>query len=210
MKKIFFLIFSMFLFSISFSETSYKVTTDKSVKLTKTEISQNNSQIEKQLTEVFSTDTYDTIKIKSILGIGENTSDADTLISPASSLVKAYVSNSKYKIEEIKYSDSKTANVLLSITSPNVEDYANNNEQLIEKQAEKTFKTLSGKTIAEAEKLDKEGSVYFVMLLASYFQVVSDNMGSMKNITKNTTIEMKKVNGTWTFDERLINDLVDF
>ena len=105
MKKIFFLIFSMFLFSISFSETSYKVTTDKSVKLTKTEISQNNSQIEKQLTEVFSTDTYDTIKIKSILGIGENTSDADTLISPASSLVKAYVSNSKYKIEEIKYSD---------------------------------------------------------------------------------------------------------
>ena len=44
------------------------------------------------------------------------------------------------------------------------------------------------------------------MLLASYFQVVSDNMGSMKNITKNTTIEMKKVNDIWTFDDSFFVD----
>ena len=63
MKKIFFVIFSIILFSVSFSETTYKVTTDKGVKLKKEEISQNNSQIEAQLAAFFNPQTYDADKI---------------------------------------------------------------------------------------------------------------------------------------------------
>ena len=100
MKKIFFVIFSIILFSVSFSETTYKVTTDKGVKLKKEEISQNNSQIEAQLAAFFNPQTYDADKIKkSVLNITDApTKEEDILINSMSSFIKTYISKSKYNI----------------------------------------------------------------------------------------------------------------
>ena len=154
MKKIFFVIFSIILFSVSFSETTYKVTTDKGVKLKKEEISQNNSQIEAQLAAFFNPQTYDADKIKkSVLNITDApTKEEDILINSMSSFIKTYISNSKYSIEEINYSDAQTAKVTFNTSAPNIKNYLDANEQNLEKQAEKIFKTLSGKTVEQVDK----------------------------------------------------------
>ncbi len=213
MKKIFFVIFSIILFSVSFSETTYKVTTDKGVKLKKEEISQNNSQIEAQLAAFFNPQTYDADKIKkSVLNITDApTKEEDILINSMSSFIKTYISNSKYSIEEINYSDAQTAKVTFNTSAPNIKNYLDANEQNLEKQAEKIFKTLSGKTVEQVDKDVANQDKYVPILMASFVTALSDNIGNIKEInTQKSTIEMKKVNGTWTFDERLINDLVDF
>ena len=213
MKKIFFVIFSIILFSVSFSETTYKVTTDKGVKLKKEEISQNNSQIEAQLAAFFNPQTYDADKIKkSDLNITDApTKEEDILINSMSSFIKTYISNSKYSIEEINYSDAQTAKVTFNTSAPNIKNYLDANEQNLEKQAEKIFKTLSGKTVEQVDKDVANQDKYVPILMASFVTALSDNIGNIKEInTQKSTIEMKKVNGTWTFDERLINDLVDF
>ena len=213
MKKIFFVIFSIILFSVSFSETTYKVTTDKGVKLKKEEISQNNSQIEAQLAAFFNPQTYDADKIKkSVLNITDApTKEEDILINSMSSFIKTYISNSKYSIEEINYSDAQTAKVTFTTSAPNIKNYLDANEQNLEKQAEKIFKTLSGKTVEQVDKDVANQDKYVPILMASFVTALSDNIGNIKEInTQKSTIEMKKVNGTWTFDERLINDLVDF
>lgn len=213
MKKIFFVIFSIILFSVSFSETTYKVTTDKGVKLKKEEISQNNSQIEAQLAAFFNPQTYDADKIKkSVLNITDApTKEEDILINSMSSFIKTYISNSKYSIEEINYSDAQTAKVTFTTSAPNIKNYLDANEQNLEKQAEKIFKTLSGKTVEQVDKDVANQDKYVPILMASFVTALSDNIVNIKEInTQKSTIEMKKVNGTWTFDERLINDLVDF
>ena len=213
MKKIFFVIFSIILFSVSFSETTYKVTTDKGVKLKKEEISQNNSQIEAQLAAFFNPQTYDADKIKkSVLNITDApTKEEDILINSMSSFIKTYISNSKYSIEEINYSDAQTAKVTFNTSAPNIKNYLDANEQNLEKQAEKIFKTLSGKTVEQVDKDVANQDKYVPILMASFVTALSDNIVNIKEInTQKSTIEMKKVNGTWTFDERLINDLVDF
>lgn len=213
MKKIFLVIFSIILFSISFSETTYKVTTDKSLKLKKEEIAQNNAQIEAQLAAFFNPQTYDADKIKkSVLNLTDAPSkEEDILINSMSSFIKTYISKSKYNIEEINYSDAQTAKVTFTTSAPDIKSYLNANEQNIEKQAEKTFKTLSGKTVEQVDKDTANQDKYVPILMASFITALSDNIVNIKETnTQKSTVEMKKVNGAWTFDDRLINDLIDF
>ena len=139
------------------------------------------------------------------------TKEEDILINSMSSFIKTYISNSKYSIEEINYSDAQTAKVTFTTSAPNIKNYLDANEQNLEKQAEKIFKTLSGKTVEQVDKDVANQDKYVPILMASFVTALSDNIVNIKEInTQKSTIEMKKVNGTWTFDERLINDLVDF
>ncbi len=213
MKKIFFIIFSMFIFTISFSDTTYKVTTDKKIKLSSEDIKKNNLQIENQLAAIFNPQTYDAAKIKKlVLDIDDSTTkEEEILVNSMSSLIKSYLSNSKYKIEEISYTDAQTAKVTISTTSPNVMEYLDANEQALEKQAEKNFKALSGKTVEQVDKDTANQDKYAPVLMASFVSAISDSIGSIKNSsTQTSTLEMKKVYGTWVSDDKLINDLLDF
>lgn len=214
MKKIFFIIFSMFIFTISFSDSAYKVTTGKNVKLSSTDLKNNNSQIENQLAMTFNPQTYDAAKIKKlVLNIDDaaTTKEEDILINSMSSLIKAYVSNSKYQIQEISYTDAETAKITISATSPKIMDYVSANEQVFEKQAEKNFKTLSGKTVEQVDKDTVNQDKYAPILMASFVSAIADSISSVKDFsTQSLTIEMKKVNGTWISDDQLINNILDF
>ena len=210
MKKLL-ILFSVLLFSYSFSEGAYKVNVPKELKLGTVEISQNNAQIEKLFSETFSADTYSAANIRKAFGIADttNTKEEEILISNTSSFLQNYLNASKYTINEISYSDANTASVTITIVNPDIDKYVSANESALEKRAEQYFKEFSGKTVQQVDKDTANQDKYVPVLMAAYFRSLSDNMKNIKDtVTNKETVNVYKKNGVWVLDEKIMDSLI--
>ena len=209
MKKLL-ILFSIFLFSFSFSAT-YKVNVPKELKMNSAEVSQNNSQIERLFSETFGTDTYSAANLRKAFGITETTGtkEEEILISNVSVFLQNYLAATKFIINEISYIDANTASVTITVVSPDIDKYASANEPALEKRAEKYFQEFSGKTIQQVDKDTANQDKYVPVLMAAYFRSVSDDIKNIKDTTTDkSTVNIYKKNGVWVLDEEIIDSLV--
>ena len=210
MKKLFILL-SIFLFSFSFSESTYKLVVPKELKMSTTEVAQNNSKIENLFSETFSTDTYSVANIRKAFGISETagTKEEEILISNASAFLQSYLGATKYTINEISYIDADTASVTITVISPDIDKYASANEAALMKRAEQYFKEFSGKTVQQVDKDTANQDKYVPVLMASFLRSISDNMTNIKDFTTDkSVVDVHKKNGVWVLDEKIIDKLI--
>ena len=209
MKKIF-ILFSMLLFTLSFSENAYKVSFEKGFTLNSAETLKNSLEIEKLISDVFSTDTYTEANIRKVLGIGNSaTNEENILLSSASSFIQSYLSASKYTLDEIHYVNADTVDISITTLSPDVEKYISSNESALEKRAEQYFKELSGKTIQQVDRDTANQDRYVPVLMAAFLNSVSENMKNIKTVnTKKSTVRVSKANGVWVVNEKIIDELI--
>lgn len=209
MKKLF-ILFSLILFTLSFSEGTYKVSFEKGVKISSAETSQNNAQIENLISSVFGPDTYSLTNIRKMLGFsGSATKEEEALASSASVLLQNFLESSKFTLNEIHYVNSDTADLSITTVTPDVESYISSNEPAIEKRAEQYFKEISGKTVQQVDRDTANQDKYVPVLMAAYLSSVSENI---KNIQKTNTnksdIRVQKVNGVWILNEKILDELI--
>ena len=210
MKKLL-ILFSVFLFSFSFSESTYKLNVPKELKMSTTELAQNNTQIEVLFAETFSADTYSSENLKKAFGISQSTGtkEEDILITTASSFLQSYLGATKYTINEISYIDAATASVTVTVVSPDIDKYANANESALMKRAEQYFKEYTGKTVQQVDKDTANQDKYVPVLMASFLRAISDNMKNIKDVTTDkSVVDVHKKNGVWVLDEKIIDKLI--
>lgn len=209
MKK-FLILFSILLFSFSFSET-YNVKIPKNLKMSSAELSQNNSQIEKAFSDIIASDSYSAANMRKAFGITENTGtkEEELFIFNVSIFMQGYLSATKFHIDEISYSDADTAAVTINVISPDIDKYVSDNEKTIQKRAEQYFKDFSGKTVQQVDKDTNNQDKYVPVLMAALLRSVSDNMKDIKNNTvKKNVVNIHKKNGVWALDETAIGSLL--
>ena len=210
MKKLLILL-SVFLFSFSFSESTYKLTIPKELKMSTTEAALNNSQIENLFSETFSTDTYSAANIRKAFGVTDTTGtkEEEILISSASAFLQSYLGATRYTINEISYIDANTASVTITIISPDIDKYASANESSLMKRAEQYFKEFSGKTVQQVDKDTANQDKYVPVLMASFLRSISDNMKNIKDVnTEKSIVDVHKKNGVWMLDEKILDQLI--
>jgi len=193
MKKIFILF--LLTASLGFS-ANYKVEVKPNVKIQQSEIEKNNLEIEKVFLENTKRDTSEGMK------------EVDNQIAKQKDklgarffgeILKEYMRNMEYRIKEINYNSSSSADLKFVLKAPKL----NFNSLLGAEDQEKinkTFEQKTGKSIKYLSNVSGEDfqKKWMPTLIDIISKTVSDKIKNIKEFEeKEGTVEATKINGKW-------------
>lgn len=193
MKKI--LILFLLTASLEFSAT-YKVEVKPNVKIQQSEIEKNNLEIEKVFLENTKRDTLEGIK-EVDNQIAEQKDELGARFF--GEILKEYMRNMEYRIKEINYNSSSSADLKFVLKAPKL----NFNSLLGAEDQEKinkTFEQKTGKSIKYLSNVSGEDfqKKWMPTLIDIISKTVSDKIKDIKEFDeKEGTIEATKINGKW-------------
>lgn len=193
MKKI--LILFLLTASLGFS-ANYKVEVKPNVKIQQSEIEKNNLEIEKVFLENTKRDTLEGIKEVD----NQITEQKDELGARFfGEILKEYMRNMEYRIKEINYNSSSSADLKFVLKAPKL----NFNSLLGAEDQEKinkTFEQKTGKSIKYLSNVSGEDfqKKWMPTLIDIISKTVSDKIKDIKEFDeKEGTVEVTKINGKW-------------
>ena len=181
--------------SLGFS-ANYKVEVKPNVKIQQSEIEKNNLEIEKVFLENTKRDTLEGIK------------EVDNQIAKQKDelgarffgeILKEYMRNMEYRIKEINYNSSSSADLKFVLKAPKL----NFNSLLGAEDQEKinkTFEQKTGKSIKYLSNISGEDfqKKWMPTLIDIISKTVSDKIKNIKEFEeKEGTVEATKINGKW-------------
>lgn len=193
MKKI--LILFLLTASLEFSAT-YKVEVKPNVKIQQSEIEKNNLEIEKVFLENTKRDTLEGIK-EVDNQIAEQKDELGARFF--GEILKEYMRNMEYRIKEINYNSSSSADLKFVLKAPKL----NFNSLLGAEDQEKinkTFEQKTGKSIKYLSNVSGEDfqKKWMPTLIDIISKTVSDKIKDIKEFDeKEGTVEATKINGKW-------------
>ena len=193
MKKI--LVLFLLTASLGFS-ANYKVEVKPNVKIQKSEIEKNNIEIEKKFFENTKEDI--SIGIKEIDKQIESQKD-ELGARFFGEILKEYMRNMEYRIKEINYNSSSSADLKFVLKAPKL----NFNSLLGDEDQEKinkTFEQKTGKSIKYLSNVSGEDfqKKWMPTLIDIVSKTVSDKIKNIKEFDeKEGTVEATKINGKW-------------
>lgn len=193
MKKI--LILFLLTASLGFS-ANYKVEVKPNVKIQQSEIEKNNLEIEKVFLENTKRDTLEGIK-EVDNQIAEQKDELGARFF--GEILKEYMRNMEYRIKEINYNSSSSADLKFVLKAPKL----NFNSLLGAEDQEKinkTFEQKTGKSIKYLSNVSGEDFQKKRMptLIDIVSKTVSDKIKNIKEFDeKEGTVEATKINGKW-------------
>ena len=193
MKKI--LILFLLTASLEFSAT-YKVEVKPNVKIQQSEIEKNNLEIEKVFLENTKRDTLEGIK-EVDNQIAEQKDELGARFF--GEILKEYMRNMEYRIKEINYNSSSSADLKFVLKAPKL-----NFNSLLEvedqEKINKTFEQKTGKSIKYLSNVSGEDfqKKWMPTLIDIISKTVSDKIKDIKEFDeKEGTVEVTKINGKW-------------
>lgn len=193
MKKI--LILFLLTASLGFS-ANYKVEVKPNVKIQQSEIEKNNLEIEKVFLENTKRDTSEGIKEVD----NQITKQKDELGARFfGEILKEYMRNMEYRIKEINYNSSSSADLKFVLKAPKL----NFNSLLGAEDQEKInkiFEQKTGKSIKYLSNVSGEDfqKKWMPTLIDIISKTVSDKIKNIKEFDeKEGTVEATKINGKW-------------
>ena len=193
MKKI--LILFLLTASLEFS-ANYKVEVKPNVKIQQSEIEKNNLEIEKVFLENTKRDTLEGIK-EVDNQIAEQKDELGARFF--GEILKEYMRNMEYRIKEINYNSSSSADLKFVLKAPKL----NFNSLLGAEDQEKinkTFEQKTGKSIKYLSNVSGEDfqKKWMPTLIDIISKTVSDKIKDIKEFDeKEGTVEATKINGKW-------------
>ena len=193
MKKI--LILFLLTTSLGFS-ANYKVEVKPNVKIQQSEIEKNNLEIEKVFLENTKRDTLEGIK-EVDNQIAEQKDELGARFF--GEILKEYMRNMEYRIKEINYNSSSSADLKFVLKAPKL----NFNSLLGAEDQEKinkTFEQKTGKSIKYLSNVSGEDfqKKWMPTLIDIISKTVSDKIKDIKEFDeKEGTVEVTKINGKW-------------
>ena len=193
MKKI--LILCLLTASLGFS-ANYKVEVKPNVKIQQSEIEKNNLEIEKVFLENTKRDTLEGIK-EVDNQIAEQKDELGARFF--GEILKEYMRNMEYRIKEINYNSSSSADLKFVLKAPKL----NFNSLLGAEDQEKinkTFEQKTGKSIKYLSNVSGEDfqKKWMPTLIDIISKTVSDKIKDIKEFDeKEGTVEATKINGKW-------------
>lgn len=193
MKKI--LILFLLTASLGFS-ANYKVEVKPNVKIQQSEIEKNNLEIEKVFLENTKRDTLEGIK-EVDNQIAEQKDELGAKFF--GEILKEYMRNMEYRIKEINYNSSSSADLKFVLKAPKL----NFNSLLGAEDQEKinkTFEQKTGKSIKYLSNVSGEDfqKKWMPTLIDIVSKTVSDKIKDIKEFDeKEGTVEATKINGKW-------------
>jgi len=193
MKKI--LMLFLLTTSLGFS-ANYKVEVKPNVKIQQSEIEKNNLEIEKVFLENTKRDTLEGIK-EVDNQIAEQKDELGARFF--GEILKGYMRNMEYRIKEINYNSSSSADLKFVLKAPKL----NFNSLLGAEDQEKinkTFEQKTGKSIKYLSNVSGEDfqKKWMPTLIDIVSKTVSDKIKNIKEFDeKEGTVEATKINGKW-------------
>ena len=193
MKKI--LVLFLLTASLGFS-ANYKVEVKPNVKIQQSEIEKNNLEIEKVFLENTKRDTLEGIK-EVDNQIAEQKDELGARLF--GEILKGYMRNMEYRIKEINYNSSSSADLKFVLKAPKL----NFNSLLGAEDQEKinkTFEQKTGKSIKYLSNVSGEDfqKKWMPTLIDIISKTVSDKIKDIKEFDeKEGTVEVTKINGKW-------------
>ena len=193
MKKI--LVLCLLTASLGFS-ANYKVEVKPNVKIQQSEIEKNNLEIEKVFLENTKRDTLEGIK------------EVDNQIAKQKDelgarffgeILKEYMRNMEYRIKEINYNSSSSADLKFVLKAPKL-NFNSLLEAEDQEKINKTFEQKTGKSIKYLSNVSGEDfqKKWMPTLIDIISKTVSDKIKNIKEFEeKEGTIETTKINGKW-------------
>ena len=181
--------------SLGFSE-NYKVEVKPNVKIQQSEIEKNNLEIEKVFLENIKRDTLEGIKEVD----NQITEQKDELGARFfGEILKEYMRNMEYRIKEINYNSSSSADLKFVLKAPKL-----NFNSLLEvedqEKINKTFEQKTGKSIKYLSNVSGEDfqKKWMPTLIDIVSKTISDKIKDIKEFDeKEGTVEATKINGKW-------------
>ena len=215
MKKIIILI--VFTFSLQSTVLAYTVSQNSGVKINKSDINKNNTQIEsvvkKEMTEyvIKTKEDIDKENLESVIPLsnGELFIDIETIedvlfsyLYTESALMDIYNNrNIGYEIEKINYVSPKKAEVTIILKGPNLELL---DKDSVTKKSEEIFKSKMGYSVEEAitRKWKKNEEVSAMTeLLKILTKTLAEELNSLENTNKRKeVIILNKNNSKWEIE----------
>ena len=181
--------------SLGFS-ANYKVEVKPNVKIQQSEIEKNNLEIEKVFLENTKRDTLEGIK-EVDNQIAEQKDELGARFF--GEILKEYMRNMEYRIKEINYNSSSSADLKFVLKAPKL-----NFNSLLEvedqEKINKTFEQKTGKSIKYLSNVSGEDfqKKWMPTLIDIISKTVSDKMKDIKEFDeKEGTVEATKINGKW-------------
>jgi hypothetical protein cdivTM_21017 len=181
--------------SLGFS-ANYKVEVKPNVKIQQSEIEKNNLEIEKVFLENTKRDTLEGIK-EVDNQIAEQKDELGARFF--GEILKEYMRNMEYRIKEINYNSSSSADLKFVLKAPKL----NFNSLLGDEDQEKinkTFEQKTGKSIKYLSNVSGEDfqKKWMPTLIDIISKTVSDKIKDIKEFDeKEGTVEATKINGKW-------------
>ena len=181
--------------SLGFS-ANYKVEVKPNVKIQQSEIEKNNLEIEKVFLENTKRDTLEGIK-EVDNQIAEQKDELGAKFF--GEILKEYMRNMEYRIKEINYNSSSSADLKFVLKAPKL----NFNSLLGAEDQEKinkTFEQKTGKSIKYLSNVSGEDfqKKWMPTLIDIISKTVSDKIKDIKEFDeKEGTVEVTKINGKW-------------
>ena len=181
--------------SLGFS-ANYKVEVKPNVKIQQSEIEKNNLEIEKVFLENTKRDTLEGIKEVD----NQITEQKDELGARFfGEILKEYMRNMEYRIKEINYNSSSSADLKFVLKAPKL-----NFNSLLEvedqEKINKTFEQKTGKSIKYLSNVSGEDfqKKWMPTLIDIVSKTISDKIKDIKEFDeKEGTVEATKINGKW-------------
>lgn len=187
--------------SLSFS-SNYTVTVSPNVKIEKSIIERNNTEIEREFE--INTEANRAVGIKSINEEIEK-QKKNLGIRIFGETLKAYVLKIEFNIKKIEYISDKKATVIVTMKSPDL----GNNLEFFEKSQEKIKKLFverTGKTeeylatVPEKEIIEK----WLPILSEIITEIVTENINNWKKFEEEIILGVKKQNKKWNFVPKIM------
>ena len=181
--------------SLGFSE-NYKVEVKPNVKIQQSEIEKNNLEIEKVFLENTKRDTLEGIK-EVDNQIAEQKDELGAKFF--GEILKEYMRNMEYRIKEINYNSSSSADLKFVLKAPKL-NFNSLLEAEDQEKINKTFEQKTGKSIKYLSNVSGEDfqKKWMPTLIDIVSKTVSDKIKNIKEFDeKEGTVEATKINGKW-------------
>lgn len=187
--------------SLSFS-SNYTVTVSPNVKIEKSIIERNNTEIEREFE--INTEANRAVGIESMNEEIEKQKN-NLGIRIFREILKAYVLKIEFNIKKIEYISDKKATIIVTMKSPDL----GNNLEFFEKSQEKIkklFMERTGKTeeylatVPEKEIIEK----WLPILSEIITEIVTENINNWKKIEEEIILGVKKQNKKWNFVPKIM------
>ena len=181
--------------SLGFS-ANYKVEVKPNVKIQQSEIEKNNLEIEKVFLENTKRDTLEGIK-EVDNQIAEQKDELGARFF--GEILKEYMRNMEYRIKEINYNSSSSADLKFVLKAPKL-NFNSLLEAEDQEKINKTFEQKTGKSIKYLSNVSGEDfqKKWMPTLIDIVSKTVSDKIKDIKEFDeKEGTVEATKINGKW-------------
>lgn len=181
--------------SLGFS-ANYKVEVKPNVKIQQSEIEKNNLEIEKVFLENTKRDTLEGIK-EVDNQIAEQKDELGARFF--GEILKEYMRNMEYRIKEINYNSSSSADLKFVLKAPKL-NFNSLLEAEDQEKINKTFEQKTGKSIKYLSNVSGEDfqKKWMPTLIDIISKTISDKIKDIKEFDeKEGTVEATKINGKW-------------